>query len=75
MWSEFRSDVGINDCIYLETAKLIRKSVPVCEFVFGDRDARRSPPWRPFGSDDMVLNLVPKGLGYFNASKSHDCAF
>jgi hypothetical protein len=23
----------------------------------------------------MVLNLVPKGLGYFNASKAHYCGF
>lgn len=39
VWSDFRADVGINNCIYLETAKLLRKSVPVYESVFGDRDA------------------------------------
>lgn len=138
VWSDFRSDVGINNCIYLETSKLIRKSAPVYAFVFGDRDAppvtadpgfemgavhsselpyqfphfdnttkiagldlkpasqkladrmvaywtsfaktgrpsaRRSPVWRPFRSDNMVMNLVPKGLGYFNASKAHYCKF
>lgn len=138
VWSDFRSDVGINNCIYLETSKLIRKSVPVYAFVFGDRDAPpvtadpgfemgavhsselpylfphfdnttriagpdlkpasqkladqmvaywtsfartgrpgapRSPIWRPFRSDNMVMNLVPKGLGYFDASKAHNCKF
>jgi len=39
VWSDFRSDVGINNCIYLETAKLIRKSVPVYQFVFADGNA------------------------------------
>jgi len=39
VWSDFRADVGINNCIYLQTAKLLRKRVPVYESVFGDRAA------------------------------------
>jgi para-nitrobenzyl esterase len=39
VWSDFRPDVGINNCIYLETSKLLRKSVPVYQFVFSDRNA------------------------------------
>jgi para-nitrobenzyl esterase len=138
VWSDFRADVGINNCIYLQTSKLIRKSVPVYAFVFGDRDAPAvtadpgfemgavhsseliyqfphfdntrklagpdlkpasqkladhmnaywtsfaktgmprapgAPVWGRFASDSMVMNLVPKGLGYFNAAAVHNCGF
>jgi para-nitrobenzyl esterase len=138
VWSDFRSDVVINNCIYLETAKLIRKSVPVYQFVFADRSAppvttnpgfemgavhsseliyqfphfdnttklagpdlapasRKlagqmmaywtsfaktgtpstpdSPVWKPFTSDDKVMNLEPEKLGYFNSSVAHKCGF
>ena len=37
--SDFHPTVGLNNCIYLEAAKLITKRVPLYEFVFGDRDA------------------------------------
>lgn len=37
--SDFNPSVGLNNCIYLEAAKLMRKRVPVYELVFGDRDA------------------------------------
>lgn len=37
--SDFNPTVGLNNCIYLEQAKLMRKRVPVYELVFGDRDA------------------------------------
>lgn len=138
VWSDFRSDVGINNCIYLETAKLIRKSVPVYQFVFADRTAPAvttnpgfemgavhsseliyqfphfdnttklagpdlapasqklaeqmmaywtsfaktgtpsapdSPEWKPFTSDDKVMNLEPGKIGYFNSSVAHKCDF
>lgn len=39
VWSDFRPDVGINNCVYLETGLLMRKFVPVYEFVFGDEAA------------------------------------
>jgi para-nitrobenzyl esterase len=42
--SDFRSDVGLNNCIYIETGKLMAKSVPVYEYVFGDANA---PPVTP----------------------------
>jgi para-nitrobenzyl esterase len=137
-WSDFRADVGINNCIYLESAKLIRKSAKVYSFVFGDRDAPpvtpnpgfemgavhsselpyqfphfdnttklagpdlkpgsqklavrmvgywtsfaktgrpsapHAPLWQPFTSDGKVMNLVPKGLGPFNAAQAHRCKF
>lgn len=44
VWSDFRPDIGINHCIYLESAKLMRKFVPVYQFVFADRNA---PPVTP----------------------------
>ena len=37
--SDFNPHVGLNNCIYLEAAKLLRKRVPVYELVFADRDA------------------------------------
>lgn len=37
--SDFNPSVGLNNCIYLEAAKLITRRVPLYEFVFGDRAA------------------------------------
>ena len=37
--SDFIATIGINNCIYLETGKLLAKRVPVYEFEFADRDA------------------------------------
>jgi para-nitrobenzyl esterase len=37
--SDFTANIGINNCIYLETAKLASKRIKVYEYVFSDRDA------------------------------------
>lgn len=44
VWSDFRRDVGINNCAYLEAGKLMGAFVPVYEFVFADSEA---PPVTP----------------------------
>lgn len=139
VWSDFRRDVGINNCAYLEAAKLMGAFVPVYEFVFADSNAPpvtpsdpgfemgavhsselsylfphfdntmkragpdltpasqqlatimtaywssfartgtpsapAAPVWKPFRTDDDVMNLEPGKLGLFNASTAHNCAF
>jgi para-nitrobenzyl esterase len=37
--SDFNPAVGLNNCIYLQGSKWMRRHVPVYQFVFGDRDA------------------------------------
>lgn len=39
VWTDFREDIGIGHCISLESAKLLRKFVPVYQFNFADRSA------------------------------------
>lgn len=37
--SDFSPKIGLNNCIYLEAGKLMRRRVPVYEYVFGDSAA------------------------------------
>ena len=37
--SDFNPSIGLNTCIHLQTGKLMRKSVPVHQYVFADRTA------------------------------------
>ncbi|MBS0518547.1 MAG: carboxylesterase family protein, partial [Proteobacteria bacterium] len=39
VYSDFRADVGINNCIYQQTGKMLARFVPVYQFEFADRNA------------------------------------
>ena len=41
----------------------------------GTPSAPDSPVWKPFTSDDKVMNLEPGKIGYFNSSVAHKCGF
>jgi para-nitrobenzyl esterase len=66
VWSDFRADVGINNCIYLQTAKLLRKRVPVYESVFGDRAAPAVTPNPGFEMGAVHSSELPYIFPHFS---------
>lgn len=64
--SDFSPKVGLNNCIYLEAGKLMRKHVPVYEYVFGDPAAPPVTPDPGFEMGPVHSSELPYQFPHFD---------
>ncbi|WP_027135411.1 carboxylesterase/lipase family protein [Geminicoccus roseus] len=70
--SDFTPSNGLNNCIYLQTGKLLRTKVEVYEYVFGDQDAPPVTPDPGFEMGAVHSSELPYQFPHFSNTAAVD---